>query len=402
MYDFSNFIDILNNFENKMVAVKNAIDLIKSDFHIGRIEAKSIDFLDCKAYTADENYDDKIIASYTNNGYNFNFYKKKDDYVFKNSELKDINLLLIRLGLYYSNFILNKKAEEAGDISANTKLPNTYGYMKKVSQLINCVDATTYNTYFINIKALSLVNKVFGGDQGDRAILGYANKIRAFATKDEVVGHLGGDNFVAFIKRERHNSFINLVTMCPVELEKDNIKKTVNLIGVVGYNQIKTKNPNYDIIMSCPSLACQYARGTKKIVVELTPDLIDTINSVKNIEGTFNEDLENGSFVVYYQPKFDIKSGKILGVEALSRWINNGKVVPPGIFVPILERNGEIVKLDLYVLENLCKDIHNYRNQGHNIVPASCNLSRRDFEIKDIEQKVIDIIKNIMLEQKIL
>ena len=393
MYDFSNFIDILNNFENKMVAVNNAIDLIKSDFHIGRIEAKSIDFLDCKAYTADENYDDKIIASYTNNGYNFNFYKKKDDYVFKNSELKDINLLLIRLGLYYSNFILNKKAEEAGDISANTKLPNTHGYMKKVSQLINCVDATTYNTYFINIKALSLVNKVFGGDQGDRAILGYANKIRAFATKDEVVGHLGGDNFVAFIKRERHNSFINLVTMCPVELEKDNIKKTVNLIGVVGYNQIKTKNPNYDIIMSCPSLACQYARGTKKIVVELTPDLIDTINSVKNIEGTFNEDLENGSFVVYYQPKFDIKSGKILGVEALSRWINNGKVVPPGIFVPILERNGEIVKLDLYVLENLCKDIHNYRNQGHNIVPASCNLSRRDFEIKDIEQKVIDIIK---------
>ena len=113
----------------------------------------------------------------------------------------------------------------------------------------------------------------------------------------------------------------------------------------------------------------------------------------KNIESTFKDELKNGSFVVYYQPKFDIKSGKIIGVEALSRWINNGKVVPPGMFVPILEKNGEIVDLDLFVLEKLCKDIHNYRNLGHNIVPASCNLSRRDFEIEDIEQKVIDIIR---------
>ena len=107
----------------------------------------------------------------------------------------------------------------------------------------------------------------------------------------------------------------------------------------------------------------------------------------------YNLELEKGSFVIYYQPKFDIKTGKIIGVEALSRWVNNGQIVPPGMFVPILEKNGEIIELDLYVLENLCRDIHNYRNQGHNIVPASCNLSRRDFENDNLEEIVIGIIR---------
>lgn len=115
--------------------------------------------------------------------------------------------------------------------------------------------------------------------------------------------------------------------------------------------------------------------------------------SIKNIEHTFKDELKNGNFVVYYQPKFDIETGKIVGVEALSRWINNGKIAPPSMFIPVLEKNGDIVDLDLYVLENLCKDIHNFRNLGNKIVPASCNLSRKDFECEDLEDRIINIIR---------
>jgi EAL domain-containing protein (putative c-di-GMP-specific phosphodiesterase class I)/GGDEF domain-containing protein len=254
-------------------------------------------------------------------------------------------------------------------------------------------DITQYNAYFINIKGFALVNKLFGSKQGDAAIRSYANRLYNFVGDDEIVGHLGGDNFTALIKRENHQNFIDLVTMCPVEVEKDGVKTKVNLIGVVGYDEINNKNLDLGSIVSNSSMACQYARNNKKIVVKLTPELIETINSVKNIESTFSEELEKGNFIVYYQPKFDIKSGKIIGVEALSRWINNGKVVAPGMFIPILEKNGEIIKLDLHILETLCKDIHNFRNMGHNIVPASCNLSRRDFEPNDLEQRVIDIIR---------
>ena len=79
------------------------------------------------------------------------------------------------------------------------------------------------NSYFINIKGFGLINKIFGSKQGDEAILGYANALKDFIYDDEAIGHLGGDNFVAFINRLRHEEFINLVTMCPVYIKKDNI-----------------------------------------------------------------------------------------------------------------------------------------------------------------------------------
>ena len=68
--------------------------------------------------------------------------------------------------------------------------------------------------------------------------------------------------------------------------------------------------------------------------------------------------LENGDFQVWMQPKIDLKTGKLCGAEALSRWMNNGTVCfYPDEFIPIFENNGFITSLDLYVLETVCKNI---------------------------------------------
>ena len=399
MYDFNMFIEQMNSSKNLGDSAKKALESIKDIFYIGKIEAKSAEALDCIEYRLAD-YDPEVFVSYKSNGYDYNFYKNKYDHEFSEEEIEDIKLLLKLLSLYHTNYKLAKKAEDAELLSGNTKLFNAQGYIKKVRMLANFVDISQYNSYFINIKGFGLVNKLFGNKRGDDAIVGYANKLGEFVSKDEVVGHVGGDNFVAFLKRANHDKFIELVTMCPIEIEKNQKKTKIDLIGVVGYFELKEKNINYGSIISNASMACQYARNNKKIVVQLTNELMEMVNSVKNIEKTFKDELKNGNFIVYYQPKFDIETGKIIGVEALSRWINNGKIISPDIFVPILEKNGEIVDLDLYVLDNLCHDIHNFRNLGHTIVPASCNLSRRDFEIDDIEQRVINIIKKYNVKEE--
>ena len=390
MYDFTEFIELLNNPKTDPI---DAFKLVKDHFHLGKIEIKNDNIFDSLEFIVDDNFSKEITIDIVKNGYVYSFYKIKDEYVFNNSELNDIKSLLILISLSHANFLLRKKAEEAELISLNTRLPNSHGFFKIVNILSNTVDVTNYNCYYINIKGFGLVNKIFGQKSGDDAIKSYANELHNFIDKDEVIGHLGGDNFVAFIKRKRHKAFVDLATMCKIIINKDNKKSTVNLIGIVGYYEIKNAEDIQAGMISNASMACQYARNTKKIVVEHTQELEELVNSVKRIESTFKTELKNGNFVVYYQPKFDIKSGKIIGVEALSRWISNGKIVPPGMFVPILEKNGEILQLDLFVLEKLCSDIHNYRSQGYNIVPASCNLSRRDFENVNLEETVINIIK---------
>ncbi len=393
MFDYLNFIEVLNTCDIDENFMSRTFDLVRDVFHIAKTEIRDMNNNILTSNETGEKYVKEPLIEYIHNDYQYIIYRKDDGHEYSNEEIKEINTIIRIVSLHFVNYSLIHQAREAKYTSGNTNLPNAFGYMRDVAHVFATAKDQKYNAYFINIKGFGLLNKLFGQKQGDEAIISYANKLKEFVDKDEVLGHLGGDNFVALIKRERHESFVGLVTMCPIYVVKDDITTKVNLIGVVGYFEVEGYENVYRDIMSNSSMACQYARSNKKIVVKYTDELEEFVNSVKSIERTFKDELKNGSFVVYYQPKFDIKSGKIIGVEALSRWINNGKVVPPGMFVPILEKNGEIIDLDLYVLENLCRDIHNYRNQGYNIVPASCNLSRRDFENDNLEEIVIGIIR---------
>lgn len=401
MFDFNNFIEALND---KKDSFKDSLKLISDDFHIGKIETKTNDLSETIECIIDNNYKSQIISSYASNGFIHNFYKNNDNHIYTKEELMDIDLLLKIISLYHQNYILLKRASDGEFISFNTKLPNVHGYIRNVNMLAPKVNSSDYYSYFINLKGFGLVNKMYSSEIGDNAIVYYANRLKDFIEADEAIGHLGGDSFVAFIKKDRHDAFIELVTNVNVDLKISNIKASLTLAGVVGYSEIEDGKLSYNALISNPSIALQYAKATKKTVVKLTNELLDMVNSIKNIEKTFKDELKQGNFIVYYQPKFDIETGKIVGVEALSRWKNNDKIVPPGMFVPILEKNGEIIDLDLFILETLCSDISNYRNQGHTIVPASCNLSRKDFENDDIEERVINIIKkyNVRTEDIII
>ncbi len=400
MFDMAKFVEYLDDNNDLKKSLIKALELVKEDIHLGKISIVNTVLCENFDFVVDENIDEKCQIKYCHDEYVYIFFKKKDGHNLNIKETEMIDIVLRMVSMHHEKFMLIKKAKDAEFISHNTHLPNIRGFMKEISKLRENVDIKKYNSYFINIKGFGLINKIFGSKQGDEAILSFANALKDFAFDDEVVGHLGGDNFVAFINRKRHDDFINLVTMCPIIIKQDNVRKKVNLIGVVGYKVLTSDDVTYDEIVSHASLACQYARSTKKIVVESTNELMEMINSVKNIERTFKEELENGNFIVYYQPKFDIKSGKIVGVEALARWNKDGKLIPPGLFIPILEKSGEIIDLDLFMLETLCKDIHNYRNQGYIIVPASCNLSRRDFEFSDIEDRIINIIRKYNVQTR--
>ncbi len=94
--------------------------------------------------------------------------------------------------------------------------------------------------------------------------------------------------------------------------------------------------------------------------------------------------LENNEFVVYLQPKISTKTGDVAGAEALSRWnYNFEKIIFPNDFIPVLEANGYIARLDYKVFENVCIFIKNLESEGKKIIPISVNVSRaiRDFDI---------------------
>lgn len=105
--------------------------------------------------------------------------------------------------------------------------------------------------------------------------------------------------------------------------------------------------------------------------------------------------LKNNEFHVYYQPKYDMSTGKIIGAEALCRWIkSDGKIISPGEFIPCFEASSQICVLDKTMLEKVCRHMKEMQNEGIETVPVSVNLSRVHLRHPELLPNIMAIIKD--------
>lgn len=96
----------------------------------------------------------------------------------------------------------------------------------------------------------------------------------------------------------------------------------------------------------------------------------------KYIEENIQEALQAGEFEIHLQPKFDIATEQVIGVEALARWNDSGRIIFPQEFIPLLESNNKIEDLDLFVFEKACALLQKWINEGKSPVPISVNTSK--------------------------
>jgi hypothetical protein len=105
--------------------------------------------------------------------------------------------------------------------------------------------------------------------------------------------------------------------------------------------------------------------------------------------------LENDEFVIHYQPQVSVATGRIVGAEALVRWMSpNGILLPPSEFIPLAEESGLIVGLGEWILRAVCRDIHRWRDIGLPGLPIAVNFSARQFE----HPNLTDLISSILRE----
>ena len=133
-----------------------------------------------------------------------------------------------------------------------------------------------------------------------------------------------------------------------------------------------------------------------RVLVDVLKATKQSLRTVKLFEDKIEKEmeyaLESGQFVMYLQPKYNIKLDKFCGSEALVRWQYTEKeVIYPGDFIPIFEKNGFIRKIDMYILEQACKEIRSLFDKGISPLPISVNFSRVDFFKKDFIENIVNI-----------
>jgi EAL domain-containing protein (putative c-di-GMP-specific phosphodiesterase class I) len=122
-------------------------------------------------------------------------------------------------------------------------------------------------------------------------------------------------------------------------------------------------------------------------------------NRQKEIQQGFNYALRNRDFETYYQLKVDIRNNRIVGTEVLSRWRLGNEIIGPSEYIPVLEQAGMVEELDLYVLEEACRNLCKWKQMGRDIVPMSVNFSRRDLCDPRLADKIIDVISRYQVDR---
>jgi EAL domain-containing protein (putative c-di-GMP-specific phosphodiesterase class I) len=112
----------------------------------------------------------------------------------------------------------------------------------------------------------------------------------------------------------------------------------------------------------------------------------------KQVISVFNDALRNGEFTPFYQPKVNTKTNTLVGAEALARWIRDGNLISPGDFIPVLEGDYRICELDFYMLEQVCKDLRRWIDEGMEPVCISTNFSRRNLSDPDFSKRITELI----------
>ncbi len=115
------------------------------------------------------------------------------------------------------------------------------------------------------------------------------------------------------------------------------------------------------------------------------------------------EALHNGRIQVYYQPQYDALTSRLVGAEALARWVeDDGTVIMPGRFIPVLEESDAIMELDWHMFRQTCAFLQRQAQQGIQQVPISVNFSRRHVAEEDFIEKLIRIADEHHLERKLI
>jgi EAL domain-containing protein (putative c-di-GMP-specific phosphodiesterase class I) len=127
-------------------------------------------------------------------------------------------------------------------------------------------------------------------------------------------------------------------------------------------------------------------------------DMVGQNESNRDLSYELKRALDEDQLEIYYQPKYDLKSGKFFGAEALIRWKHPIRgVLPPSLFIPFAENSGKIIDIDRYVFRHVCQDIQKWENADNRLLKISVNLSRKSV----YDPGLLDYFKATMDEYKV-
>lgn len=306
-----------------------------------------------------------------------------------------------------------KRYQEALEFQANhdalTGLPNRNLLQDRIRQAI--VHADRYHTLvavaLVNLDNFALINDTLGRDYGDRVLKEIALRVPPGVRSLDTVSRLGGDEFVLVSYGYANEDAVSAelqrvrdVLSRPFDVDGREIYITTS-VGVVLYPQ---DGKSVDELLRNANAAMHSAKQRGRNNVQFyAPDMNARIGERLDLYGKLRHALERNEFLLNYQPQLDLRTGRIVGMEALIRWKHPELgMVSPARFIPIAEETGLIIPIGEWVLRSACVQNRQWQDAGMAPIVIAVNLSARQFREKELVEIVARTLRETQLEPRYL
>ena len=263
-----------------------------------------------------------------------------------------------------------------------------------IEQIGSSGTITDYAFARFNLRHFSLINRQLGRDICDLVMRKYIDKLEEIVSPDGIVSRLGGDNFVTVFRKEKLNEVLAHFEGAPVPYSSEDDGRVLlsSRAGIFLVPENYYYCHSEDILDRLTSAYNAAWRGDAGDIVYASEQMMEEKDRFMQIRAQFPVGLKNHEFQVFYQPKINLKDNSIAGAEALSRWCRNGTLIMPADYIPDLEQTMDICKLDFYVLDQVCRDLRRWLDEGRQVVRVSVNFSRRHLINMNLTDSILAII----------
>ena len=265
-----------------------------------------------------------------------------------------------------------------------------------------------YAVVCLNISQFRRYNIIYGWNAGQKLLEIVSENLKKYINdKDEILARNQGDRFVLLLNYHSKETLIERLKQIEDETEQDIYQNTENhMVLQMGVYMIPSNSSDMRVAVNYATQAMEYMRDSHLSDVMVYDELIEQTLKQRHEREKLLESVDiEENFVTYYQAKVDIRSEKVIGAEALVRFLDptaDGMVRAPGFFIPYYEQTGRVTEIDFFVLECVCRMLQRRIKEGKPVVTISCNFSRMHFIKTDFPEHFEEILERYQIPKELI
>jgi diguanylate cyclase (GGDEF)-like protein len=282
-----------------------------------------------------------------------------------------------------------------------TGLPNRQLYNDRLGQAIALAhrNMSFLGVVIINLSGFKLVNDTMGHTFGDELLREIAGILDRSLRKSDTVARFNGDEFIVLLNDVADSDMIYIIMRHIMRLFSNPVKlhdQEYYVTASAGVAIYPYDGEDCDTLVKNADIAMQRAKGgdSNQFVI-CTTELKEEVHRNMLLSNNLYRALERGELSVHYQPQIKLATGDVIGVEALLRW-NHPKLgsIPPGVFIPLAEKNGLIGSIGDWVLRTACRQNKIWQDMGFTKFRMAVNLSMVQFR----NPRLVESVSNALTE----